>query len=270
MLAAWSTGDWLVPGGAGGRRAVLARPRARLARRAGGGAVEEVRRDDALVRSAADPAGPRGQEDTDAGAHPRAAAPCRVPRVLRPGDQRPPRHRRAGRQALRRGRRRGRASTRPRTGSSPPDERIDMLTEACAGWDNVRVDGFTGLLTDFCLEHDDRRDRQGAAGGQRLRLRAADGADELRLAPVETVFVPTSPEWSFLRPQPGQGGRDLRRRRVRPGARVRARAAREAAGRAPARADADGSEPRSVLPFTRHAAATIPRFCLCPDPEVTS
>ena len=30
------------------------------------------------------------------------------------------------------------------------DERIEMLREACAGFDNVTVDGFTGLLTDFC------------------------------------------------------------------------------------------------------------------------
>ncbi|HWM72317.1 MAG TPA: adenylyltransferase/cytidyltransferase family protein, partial [Nocardioides sp.] len=30
-----------------------------------------------------------------------------------------------------------------------PEERIEMLREACAGFDNVRVDGFTGLLTDF-------------------------------------------------------------------------------------------------------------------------
>ena len=34
------------------------------------------------------------------------------------------------------------------------EERIGMLTEACGRWDNVRVDGFTGLLTDFCLAQD--------------------------------------------------------------------------------------------------------------------
>jgi pantetheine-phosphate adenylyltransferase len=78
------------------------------------------------------------------------------------------------------------------------EERIDMLTEACAGWDNVSVDGFTGLLTDFCLE----RDIDAIVKG----LRAVSDFDyELQmaqmnssLAPVETVFVPTSPEWSFL------------------------------------------------------------------------
>ena len=36
----------------------------------------------------------------------------------------------------------------------------------------------TGLLVDYCREHDIRRDRQGPARGHRLRLRAADGPDE--------------------------------------------------------------------------------------------
>ena len=40
--------------------------------------------------------------------------------------------------------------------------------------------------------------RQGPARGQRLRLRAADGADEPRLAGVETIFMSTNPTYSFL------------------------------------------------------------------------
>ena len=55
------------------------------------------------------------------------------------------------------------------------------------------------------------------------------------LTDVETVFVPTSPEWSFLASSPGQGGRDVRRRRLGAGARLRPRArwSRAAAERAP-------------------------------------
>ena len=34
------------------------------------------------------------------------------------------------------------------------DERLEMLEEACGRFDNVRVAGFTGLVTDFCTEHD--------------------------------------------------------------------------------------------------------------------
>ncbi len=83
-----------------------------------------------------------------------------------------------------------------------PEERLDMLRRACAEWDNVRVAGFTGLLTDFCA----------AEGVQAIvkGLRAVTDFDyELQMAQmnasltngdgaVETVFMPTSPEWSFL------------------------------------------------------------------------
>ena len=79
-----------------------------------------------------------------------------------------------------------------------PDERIDMLRRACGEWDNVRIEGFTGLLTDFCT----------AEGVDAIvkGLRAVSDFDyELQMAQmnasltdVETVFMPTSPEWSFL------------------------------------------------------------------------
>jgi pantetheine-phosphate adenylyltransferase len=79
-----------------------------------------------------------------------------------------------------------------------PEERIAMLQEACAGYDNVRVDGFSGLLTTFCVEHGIQAIVKG--------LRAVSDFDyELQMAQmnssltdVETVFIPTSPEYSFL------------------------------------------------------------------------
>ena len=79
-----------------------------------------------------------------------------------------------------------------------PDERIEMLEQACAGFPNVRVDGFSGLLTTFCEEHDIDAIVKG--------LRAVSDFDyELQMAQmnaslteIETVFIPTSPEYSFL------------------------------------------------------------------------
>ena len=79
-----------------------------------------------------------------------------------------------------------------------PEERIAMLQEACSGFDNVRVDGFTGLLTTFCEENGIHAIVKG--------LRAVSDFDyELQMAQmnasltdVETVFIPTSPEYSFL------------------------------------------------------------------------
>jgi pantetheine-phosphate adenylyltransferase len=78
------------------------------------------------------------------------------------------------------------------------EERIEMLTEVSAPFANVRIDSFDGLLTDFCKEHDVHAIVKG--------LRAVSDFDyELQMAQmnsslsgVETVFVPTSPEYSFL------------------------------------------------------------------------
>ncbi len=78
------------------------------------------------------------------------------------------------------------------------EERLDMLRQACSGWENVRVAEFSGLLTDFC--------RAEGIGAIVKGLRAVSDFDyELQMAQmnasltqVETVFMPTSPEWSFL------------------------------------------------------------------------
>ncbi|EON23207.1 pantetheine-phosphate adenylyltransferase [Nocardioides sp. CF8] len=78
------------------------------------------------------------------------------------------------------------------------EERIDMLAQACAGWDNVRVDGFTGLLTDFCQEHQIDAIVKGLRAVSDFDYELQMAQMNSSLAPVETVFVPTSPEWSFL------------------------------------------------------------------------
>ncbi len=78
------------------------------------------------------------------------------------------------------------------------DERIAMLTEACEGYANVRIDVFEGLLTDFCQE-------RGATAIVKGLRAVSDFDYELQmaqmnssLAEIETVFVPTSPAYSFL------------------------------------------------------------------------
>ena len=78
------------------------------------------------------------------------------------------------------------------------DERMEMLEKACAEYPNVSVAGFDGLLTTFCEERGIRAIVKG--------LRAVSDFDyELQMAQmnsslvdVETVFIPTSPEYSFL------------------------------------------------------------------------
>ena len=80
----------------------------------------------------------------------------------------------------------------------PVDERLDMLGEVTGELANVTVTSFRGLLVDLC------RDRGAHAIVKGLRA-VTDFDYELqmaqmnaRLAAVDTVFVPTSPEWSFL------------------------------------------------------------------------
>ncbi|CAN5306219.1 pantetheine-phosphate adenylyltransferase [soil metagenome] len=77
-------------------------------------------------------------------------------------------------------------------------ERIELIREVTAGCGNVVVDSFSGLLVDYCR---DQRIDTVVKG-----LRAVSDFDyELQmaqmnrgLAGVETLFMPTNPEHSFL------------------------------------------------------------------------
>jgi pantetheine-phosphate adenylyltransferase len=78
------------------------------------------------------------------------------------------------------------------------DERVAMLKEAAAEVDNVEVDSFSGLLVDYASAR--------GIGIIVKGLRAVTDFDfELQMAQmnhrmtgVETFFVPTSPQWSYL------------------------------------------------------------------------
>ena len=85
-----------------------------------------------------------------------------------------------------------------KTGLFTIEERIEMLREATAGYDNVRVDSFHGLLVDFC------RAQQAAVVVKGLRA-VSDFDYELQMAQmniglsgVETLFMPTNPQHSFV------------------------------------------------------------------------
>ena len=78
------------------------------------------------------------------------------------------------------------------------DERRDMLTEVTTDFPNVTIDTFQGLVVDYCRNHDIPVIVKG--------LRAVSDFDsELQmaqmnrgLAGVDTLFMPTNPEYSFL------------------------------------------------------------------------
>ena len=78
------------------------------------------------------------------------------------------------------------------------EERVQLLKECTSEYGNVRVDSFHGLIVDFCRENDIQVIAKG--------LRAVSDFDyELKMAQmnnglsqVETLFMPTSPLYSFL------------------------------------------------------------------------
>jgi pantetheine-phosphate adenylyltransferase len=78
-----------------------------------------------------------------------------------------------------------------------PEERVEMVAEECAQWSNVEVTLFGGLLVDFCTANDIDVISKG--------LRAADLGYELQMAQmnrqltgVDTLFLPTAPQWAFV------------------------------------------------------------------------
>ncbi|NYH89334.1 pantetheine-phosphate adenylyltransferase [Actinopolymorpha rutila] len=78
------------------------------------------------------------------------------------------------------------------------DERVELIREVTKDLAEVRVATFDGLLVDFCREHGIQAIVKGlrAVGDFDYELQMAQM--NLRLTGVETVFVPTSPEYSFL------------------------------------------------------------------------
>jgi pantetheine-phosphate adenylyltransferase len=78
------------------------------------------------------------------------------------------------------------------------EERRGMLAEVTAQWSNVRIDSFHGLVVDYCKANGIPVIVKG--------LRAVSDFDyELQmaqmnrgLAGIDTLFMPTNPEYSFL------------------------------------------------------------------------
>jgi pantetheine-phosphate adenylyltransferase len=78
------------------------------------------------------------------------------------------------------------------------DERLDMLREVTKPYESVRIESFQGLLVDFC--------RAQRASVVVKGLRAVSDFDyelqmaqmNIGLAGVETLFMPTNPQNSFI------------------------------------------------------------------------
>jgi len=79
-----------------------------------------------------------------------------------------------------------------------PAERIAMLKQATHAVGHVRVESFVGLLVDFCIERDIDAIVKGLRAGGDFDYELQMAQMNRALSGVETIFVPTSPQWSFV------------------------------------------------------------------------
>ncbi len=78
------------------------------------------------------------------------------------------------------------------------EERISMLQEVTAGYSNVKVVAFQGLLVDFCKANEIAVVVKGLRAVSDFDYELQMAQMNLGLAGVETLFMPTNPLYSFL------------------------------------------------------------------------
>jgi pantetheine-phosphate adenylyltransferase len=78
------------------------------------------------------------------------------------------------------------------------DERLSLLREVTAEYSNVRVRSFQGLLVDFCRANDIPVVVKGLRAVSDFDYELQMAQMNHHLAGVETLFMPTNPQYSFL------------------------------------------------------------------------
>lgn len=87
---------------------------------------------------------------------------------------------------------------RNKAGMFSVEERIDLLREVTADLPNVRIDSFHGLLVDYCREHDIEAIVKGLRAVSDFDYELQMAQMNHRLADIETLFVSTNPQYSYL------------------------------------------------------------------------
>jgi len=85
-----------------------------------------------------------------------------------------------------------------KTGLFEVGERIEMLQEVTADFGNVTVDSFQGLLVDYCRARDIPVVVKGLRAVSDFDYELQMSQMNNRLSGLETLFVATNPEYSFL------------------------------------------------------------------------
>jgi pantetheine-phosphate adenylyltransferase len=78
------------------------------------------------------------------------------------------------------------------------DERVEMIQEITRDYGNVRVDRFHGLLVDFCASNGINAVVRGLRAVSDFEYEMQMAQMNYRLAKVETLFMSTNPQYSFL------------------------------------------------------------------------
>jgi pantetheine-phosphate adenylyltransferase len=78
------------------------------------------------------------------------------------------------------------------------EERLSMLEQGVAGLQNVRVEGFSGLITTYCREAEASAIVKGLRSGTDFDYELQMAQMNAHLTGVETVFVVADPQYGFV------------------------------------------------------------------------
>jgi pantetheine-phosphate adenylyltransferase len=78
------------------------------------------------------------------------------------------------------------------------DERVEMLRDVTKDYGNIRIERFHGLLVDFCAENGITAVVKGLRAVSDFEYEMQMAQMNYRLAKVETLFMTTNPQYSFL------------------------------------------------------------------------
>ena len=78
------------------------------------------------------------------------------------------------------------------------EERIALIEDVCRKFPNVRVDSWHGLLVDFCKKNEIPAIVKGLRAVSDFEYELQMSQMNHQLAGVETVFISTSPQYSYL------------------------------------------------------------------------
>jgi pantetheine-phosphate adenylyltransferase len=87
---------------------------------------------------------------------------------------------------------------RTKSGLFTVDERIEMLEEATADFPHVRIDSFRGLIVEYCRANDIPVIIKGMRAVSDFDYELQMAQMNRGLAGIDTMFMPTNPEYSFL------------------------------------------------------------------------